>query len=104
MHEDDVFAVNFFNISISFISQRRKQRRKRIREILMTRHLKRATMVTRRDGNLIISLIHQIGLSCLSTFPMLLTIGTANRNIPAPRIPVQVMVPKLVIPEFAAYR
>jgi hypothetical protein len=66
----------------------------------MMKHLKRAMMVMKRDGNSIISPIHQIGSSCLSTFLMLWTIATAHRQIFTPLIQVQDAVAKHMIPKF----
>jgi hypothetical protein len=69
----------FFDISdLLFLSQRTKQRRRRRRETLTMRHLKRAMMVMRRDENLIISLIHRIGLSLYEIFLILSLIATVH--------------------------
>jgi hypothetical protein len=67
----------------------------------MTKHLKKAMMVMRRDGNSIISLIHQIGSSCLSTFLMLSVVATAQRQMFTSLIQAQDVVAKLMIPEFS---
>jgi hypothetical protein len=49
--------------------KRGKHRRKRRRETLMMKHLKRVTMVMKRDRNSIISPIHQIVFQTLSNSP-----------------------------------
>jgi hypothetical protein len=95
-----LFYSLFYSIPMLFLSQRRKQRRKRRRETLMMKHLKRAMMVMRRDVNSIISPIHRIGSSCLSTFLLLWTIASAHRQIFTPLIQVQDVEAKNVIPKF----
>jgi hypothetical protein len=96
-----LFYSLFFNILLLFISQRRKQRRKRRRETLMMKHLKRVTMVMKRDGNSIISPIRQIGSSHLSTFLMLSTVSAAHTHILFPLIQIKDVVAKLMILKFA---